>query len=165
MEKEQYQLSAEEQAGIEKKRTLSDAKLLKDGAEYMIDDEGEKELHVTEDQREEVEKTMELDLESKAIMEEQEVLLEDLSAEKIFDVAINGLISATNKREYWEDVMKKIKSEAVEKGKAFNPDLKTCVCPTCVGAYLIRHGDKHHGEWLQRLATSGNLDWIFLKDL
>lgn len=44
---EKYRPTPEEQAKTEKERTLSDADLLKKGAEYVVDELGEKRLEVT----------------------------------------------------------------------------------------------------------------------
>lgn len=56
MEGEGYKVSNEEIAEIEKSRTLSDAELLKDGAEYKINDEGEKRLEISNEQLESIKK-------------------------------------------------------------------------------------------------------------
>jgi hypothetical protein len=48
---EEIKLTPEEQAKIEKERTISDAELLKGGAEYVVDDKGEKRLEVTDGQK------------------------------------------------------------------------------------------------------------------
>ncbi|KKW22691.1 MAG: hypothetical protein UY65_C0018G0011 [Parcubacteria group bacterium GW2011_GWA2_51_12] len=51
---ENYRPTPEEQAKLEKERTLSDADLLKKGAEYKIDEFGEKRLEVTKKQLEDL---------------------------------------------------------------------------------------------------------------
>lgn len=53
---EGYKPSPEEQAELEKSRTISDADLLKGGAEYKVDESGEKRLEVTKDQIDSLEK-------------------------------------------------------------------------------------------------------------
>src|SRR3989344_5223073 len=45
------QPTPEEIAEMEKSRTISDAELLEDGAEYVVDEEGEKILHTTDEQK------------------------------------------------------------------------------------------------------------------
>ena len=54
--------SSEEMAEIEKERVLSDAELLKEGAEYKFDESGQKILELTEEQVECAKKEMEQDL-------------------------------------------------------------------------------------------------------
>ncbi len=68
------QPTPEEQAKIEAERTLSDAELIKGGAEYKIDEEGKKRLEVTADQietaREEMEYVEELKSEINEALQE-----------------------------------------------------------------------------------------------
>jgi len=63
-------LSPEEMAEIEKERTLSDAELLKEGAEYKFDESGQKRFELTEEQVERARKEMEQELKKKEGMEE-----------------------------------------------------------------------------------------------
>ncbi|MCI0542290.1 hypothetical protein L0Y69_00850 [bacterium] len=51
-----------EQLGVEKSRTISDAEFLKDGAEYKLDEGGQKYLEVTEAQIEDAKQEMESEL-------------------------------------------------------------------------------------------------------
>lgn len=57
--------SSEEMAQNEKERTLSDAELIKDGAEYKINEKGEKRLDLTDKQIEGVKEEMEISQESR----------------------------------------------------------------------------------------------------
>lgn len=57
--------SPEEMAQIEKERTLSDAKLLKEGTEYKFDETGQKSFELTEEQIEQARKEMEQELNDK----------------------------------------------------------------------------------------------------
>lgn len=65
-------LSLEEMAKIEKERALSDAELLKSGAEYKFDDQGRKMFKPTDEQLEEARKGMEKD-KSKERMESPKI--------------------------------------------------------------------------------------------
>jgi hypothetical protein len=58
---EEQKLTPEEQAKLEKSRALSDAELLKGGAEYVVDENGEKRLEVTKDQPYELRKRKKLE--------------------------------------------------------------------------------------------------------
>lgn len=51
---EPKQYTPEEIAELEKSRTISDAELLKDGAEYVVGEGGEKQLNATEQQKKEI---------------------------------------------------------------------------------------------------------------
>lgn len=157
----------EEMAQLEKSRTASD-KALGDGeADFVFNESGEKKnLLVTERQKDHLRKTMEDTLTAEEVKKEQDSLFKNLLTEKIKDIVSRFVNEdASTRREFWKEIIREIKKEANEKGVEFNSRLETCVCPTCVGEYLVNHGEKHYGEWLQRLASGGNLDWINLKNL
>lgn len=90
----------EEQAKIEKERTISDAELLKSGAEYVVNEEGEKRLEVTEEQRKDL--TIEqkkLENEKKSLEKKQKIqeILERESHEKLPSINVYIL---TDSREF-----------------------------------------------------------------
>ncbi|HEC30727.1 MAG TPA: hypothetical protein ENI66_01795 [Candidatus Yonathbacteria bacterium] len=84
------QPTAEEQANIETERTLSDAELIKGGAEYKVDEEtSEKRLEVANEQVESAREDMEREGEDKERKEKAKQLQESL--ERInFDVGETG---------------------------------------------------------------------------
>lgn len=60
----------EEMAKIEKSRTISDAELLKEGAEYTVDDGDKKRLELTEKQKREIKINMEEEAYQEELIEE-----------------------------------------------------------------------------------------------
>lgn len=66
----------EEMAQLEKSRTISDANLLKDGAEYEFNEKGEKVLKITETQQEELHDGFEREEREKVEAEKKEKLRE-----------------------------------------------------------------------------------------
>lgn len=79
--------SPEEKAQAQKERTLNDAKLLKNGAEYKIEDDGNLRLEVTNDQIEDARKEMNIDLEIKNFSEDERKYFEGQS--KVFSMIMN----------------------------------------------------------------------------
>ena len=80
--------SAEEMAKMQKERVLNDAELIKDGAEYAVQDDGNLRLEATPGQIESARKEMESffnDIENKKISEDEHVYFQGYS--KIFDMA------------------------------------------------------------------------------
>src|SRR4030042_879965 len=65
----EHPFSMEEIEKNEKSRTLSDAELLKGGADYAIDNEGNKRLEATSEQMAEARKEMDMDIEAKKYYE------------------------------------------------------------------------------------------------
>src|SRR4030043_1232050 len=65
----EHSFSMEEIEKNEKSRTLSDAELLKGGADYAIDNEGNKRLEATSEQMAEARKEMDMDIEAKKYYE------------------------------------------------------------------------------------------------
>jgi len=75
-QEEPNQPTPEDQAKIETERTLSDAEMIKDGAEYVVDEGGDKRLEATSEQvesaREEMERAEELKSSIEGVIEQDE---------------------------------------------------------------------------------------------
>lgn len=83
-------LGPEEIAKFEKERTLSDAELLKGGAEYKIDEEGKKRLEVTREHIDEKREEMKKDLEIKETGGKFEVFSNKRQQDKIIKIFESG---------------------------------------------------------------------------
>ena len=73
MERAPKQYTNEEIAGMEKSRTISDAELLKGGAEYVLegDDSGKHILEITDNQYIKIHEEMERDLKEQELIEQK----------------------------------------------------------------------------------------------
>ena len=132
MEGEPKQYTPEEIAQLEKSRTISDAKLLKDGAEYSVNEKGDKAIILTEEQKKALHDSMEfspkrMEIYSKYIdKKEVEDYLTALDSEKEVD---------------WSSLTDKIRERERSEGVSDRMMADACLCDFCVAKYFLISGE------------------------
>ncbi len=149
------QYTPEEIAEMEKSRTISDAELLKGGAEYIVSEEGEKVLHATEEQINQVESLGDPYFRA---------LLKHIDAQTIEDIILvaerTNSRSETKKalRSKWLPLIDRLKNdlEVQKQDKYDGRSIEAVACCLSCALRILSHYDKStFGELYSRACAAG----------